>query len=68
MRPYAGRTRPAGVPEVPVLLRLLGLLLVVWLVVTVVGWVVKGLFWLTVVGLGLFLLTAALGMRKRIRP
>jgi hypothetical protein len=50
-----------------VLLRLIGLLLVVWLVVTVVGWVVEGLFWLTVVGLGLFLVTAALGMRGRTR-
>ena len=49
------------------LLRLLGLLLLVWLAVTVVGWVVEGLFWLTVVGLGLFLVTAALGVRKRIR-
>ena len=66
-RAYAGRTHPAGVPEVPVLLRLIGLLLVVWLVVTVVGWVVEGLFWLTVVGLGLFLVTAALGMRGRTR-
>ncbi|MBM7805332.1 uncharacterized membrane protein YciS (DUF1049 family) [Geodermatophilus bullaregiensis] len=47
------------------LLRLLGLLLVVWLVVTVIGWVVEGLFWLTVVGLGLFLVTAAVGMRRR---
>jgi hypothetical protein len=46
-------------------LRLLGLLLVVWLVVTVVGAVVKGLFWLAVVGLVLFLLTAAYSWGKR---
>ena len=47
------------------MLRLLGLLLVVWLVVTVVGAVVKGLFWLAVVGLLFFLITAAVGWGKR---
>ncbi len=49
------------------LLRLLGLLVVVWLAVTVIGWVVEGLFWLAVVGLALFLVTGALGMRERTR-
>ena len=49
------------------LLRLLGLLLVVWIVVTVIGWVVEGLFWLAVVGLAAFLVTAAIGTRKGIR-
>ena len=47
------------------MLRLLGLLLVIWLVVTVVGAVVKGLFWLAVVGLVFFVATAALGWNKR---
>jgi hypothetical protein len=37
----------------------------VWLVITVVGALVKGLFWLVVVGLLLFLVTAALGWGKR---
>jgi hypothetical protein len=46
-------------------LRLLGLLLVVWLVVTIVGAVVKGLFWLAVIGLLFFLATAVLGWGKR---
>jgi hypothetical protein len=50
--------------EVPVL-RFLGLLLVVWLVVTVIGAVVKGLFWLAVVGVLFFVATAALGWNKR---
>jgi len=50
--------------EVPVL-RLLGLLLVVWLVITVVGAVVEGLFWLAVVGVLFFLVTAALGWNRR---
>ncbi|HYX97464.1 MAG TPA: hypothetical protein VE823_20595 [Geodermatophilus sp.] len=47
------------------MLRLLGVLLLIWLVVTVVGAVIKGLFWLAVVGLVLFVLTAALGWGKR---
>ena len=46
-------------------LRFLGLLLVVWLVLTVVGAIVKGLFWLAVVGLVFFVATAALGWNKR---
>jgi uncharacterized membrane protein YciS (DUF1049 family) len=50
-----------------VLLRLLGLLLLLWIAVTVVGWVVEGLFWLAVVGLVLLLVTGALGVRERTR-
>ncbi|MGY1805206.1 hypothetical protein ACI78T_18130 [Blastococcus sp. SYSU D00922] len=47
------------------MLRLLGLLLVIWLAVTVIGAVVKGLFWLAVVGVLFFAATAALGWSKR---
>ncbi len=47
------------------MLRLIGFLLVVWLVVTVVGAVLEGLFWLAVVGLLLFVATAVVGWRKR---
>lgn len=47
------------------MLGLLGLLLVVWLVLIVVGFVVKALFWLVVVGVVLFLATAAYGWIKR---
>jgi hypothetical protein len=46
-------------------LQLIGLVLVVWLVITVVGALVKGLFWLAVVGLLLFVVTAAFGWGKR---
>ena len=49
------------------MLGFLVLLLVVWVVLIVVGAVVKGLFWLAVVGLLLFLGTAALGWVRR-RP
>ncbi len=47
------------------MLRLVGFLLVVWLVLSVIGAVVEGLFWLAVVGLALFVLTAAIGWGKR---
>jgi hypothetical protein len=47
------------------MLRFLGLLLLVWLVITVIGAVVQGLFWLAVVGVLFFVATAALGWNKR---
>ena len=47
------------------MLRLLGVLLLVWLVVTVVGAVVAGLFWLAVLGLVLVALTGVAGWRRR---
>jgi hypothetical protein len=46
-------------------LRLLGWLLVIWLVLTVVGAIVEGLFWLAVVGGLFFLGTVALGWNRR---
>ena len=45
--------------------RLIGILLVVWLAVSILGAVVKGLFWLAVLGLLFFGVTAALGWNKR---
>lgn len=39
-------------------------LLVLWLVVSVLGFVIKGLFWLAVIGIVLFLATAAWGALK----
>ncbi len=45
--------------------RLIGILLVVWLVVTVAGAVIEGLFWLAVVGALFFVATAAIGASKR---
>jgi hypothetical protein len=46
-------------------LGLIALLLVVWLVLAVVGAVVEGLFWLLVVGVALFVATAAFGWVER---
>jgi len=45
-------------------LALIGILLVVWLVLAILGFVIKGLFWLAVVGIVLFLGTAAYGAIK----
>lgn len=36
-------------------------LLVIWLVLAVLGFAVKGLFWLAIIGLVLFVATAAVG-------
>ncbi len=47
------------------MLRLLGVLVLVWLVVTVIGAVVEGLFWLAVVGLVLVAVTGLVGWGKR---
>ncbi|WP_018330633.1 hypothetical protein [Actinomycetospora chiangmaiensis] len=41
------------------------LVLVVWLVLAVLGFVVKGLFWLAIVGIVLFVATAIFGGVKR---
>lgn len=41
------------------------ILLIAWLALTVIGFVVKGLFWLAVVGIVLFLGTLAYGAVKR---
>lgn len=63
-RPYAGDHGDGRGTE-RAMWRLIGILLVVWLVVTVVGAVVKGLFWLAVVGLLFFVGTAVLGSNRR---
>lgn len=40
-------------------------LLVIWLIVTVAGFVIKGLIWLAIIGLVLFVATAVWGWIKR---
>ena len=47
------------------MLALVGVLLVVWLVLAVVGFVVKSLLWLAIVALVLFVATAAFGWVRR---
>jgi hypothetical protein len=44
---------------------LLALLLVVWLACVVVGVVIKGLFWLLIIGAILFVATGIIGFVKR---
>ncbi|MGY2004003.1 hypothetical protein [Blastococcus sp. SYSU DS1024] len=46
------------------LLRLIGLLLVLWLALAVIGALIEGLFWLLLLGAVLFLGTAAYGWLK----
>jgi hypothetical protein len=46
-------------------LGLMVLLLIVWLALVVIGAVVKGLFWLLIMGAILFVATAAFGWIKR---
>ena len=40
-------------------------LLVLWLVLSVLGFVVKGLLWLAIIGIVLFVATAAIGWIRR---
>jgi hypothetical protein len=40
-------------------------LLIIWLVLSIIGFVVKGLLWLAVIGLVLFAATAVWGWLKR---
>jgi hypothetical protein len=43
----------------------IALLLVIWLAVIVLGAVIHGLFWLVIIGIVLFLATAAFGWVRR---
>ena len=43
------------------MLGIVGFLLVIWLVFVVLGFVVKGLLWLAIIGIVLFLVTGAFG-------
>jgi uncharacterized membrane protein len=56
-----------GPEESSVLLRILLVLLVVWLALSVLGAIIKGLFWLAVVGILFFLGTAAVAAVRRPR-
>ncbi|MEA1798322.1 MULTISPECIES: hypothetical protein [Rhodococcus] len=47
------------------MLGLIGFLLVLWLVFVIVGLVVKGLFWLAIIGVVLLVATAVWGWIKR---
>ena len=47
------------------MLAFLGVLLVIWLVLAVLGFVIKGLFWLAIIAIVLFLATGAYGAIKQ---
>jgi fatty acid desaturase len=46
------------------MLKVIGILLVLWIALSIVGAVIEGLFWLTVVGLVLLVGTAVYGFLK----
>ncbi|HEX8760559.1 MAG TPA: hypothetical protein VF734_11450 [Pseudonocardiaceae bacterium] len=46
-------------------LKVIGILLVAWLVLAIIGAVIKGLFWLTIIGAVLFVGTAVAGYLHR---
>jgi hypothetical protein len=54
---------PAGYPGAMV--GLIVTLLVIWLILAVLGLVIKGLFWLFIIGAILFVLTGGLGWFRR---
>ena len=47
------------------MLAFIGLLLVIWLVLVVLGLAIHGLFWLFVIGLILFVITGVFGFIRR---
>ena len=47
------------------MLKIIVILLIAWLVLPVIGALIEGLFWLTVVGVVLFLGTAGYGYLRR---
>lgn len=45
--------------------KVIGALLALWVLITVAGWVIKGLFWLGVIGVVLMVATAAIGWGRK---
>jgi LPXTG-motif cell wall-anchored protein len=43
-------------------------LLILWVVLSIVGFTIKGLFWLAIIGIVLFLATAVFGWFRRKSP
>lgn len=47
------------------MIRIIVALLIIWLVLSILGFVIKGLLWLAILGLVLFLITALVGFIRR---
>jgi hypothetical protein len=45
-------------------MQIIVLLLVIWLAISLLGFLIKGLVWLAIIGLVLFFATGALGLRR----
>lgn len=63
--PVGSLSAGIGAKKGVAVLQVLGFFLVVWVVLMIVGVVIKSLFWLAIVGAVLFLATAAYGWVKR---
>lgn len=59
---WARYREPSSVAE---MIQFIVILLVIWLVLSILGFVIEGLFWLAVVGIVLFLATGIFGWLKR---
>jgi hypothetical protein len=62
---YGVSGRSARIEFSEVAVGLIVALLIIWIVLSVIGFVVKGLFWLAIVGLVLLVGTAVLGFFRR---
>lgn len=59
----------AGMGYPPAMIGLIVLLLIIWIGFGIVGFAVKGLIWLAIIGIALFIITGIFGlMRGRSRP
>lgn len=47
------------------MVQIIAVLLIIWLVLAILGFVVKGLLWLAIIGVVLFVVTAAVGWVRR---
>ncbi|MPV51447.1 MULTISPECIES: hypothetical protein [unclassified Pseudactinotalea] len=56
---------PARLPYREAMLGFLAFLLILWLVLAILGFVIKGLLWLAFIGIVLVIATAAYGWVKR---
>jgi hypothetical protein len=64
-RRQAATQSGAGKSTVVIVIRFIVLLLVIWLALAILGFVIKGLFWLAVIGIVFFVVTAIIGYIRR---
>ena len=65
MRREASGELSVRTPYAPSMLGLIIALLVIWLILAIVGFTIKGLIWLAIIGLILFVITGVFGFIRR---